>query len=113
MPLNDSALDVLRQLDTEGTFEHLFINRQTGKPYTTIMKVWSRLRAEAGVPHPAHPRPAAQYASFLVNSGRTSVRGAADPGALGPVGDAAVRAPVDQVTAGGGQQRIARNQGVW
>ena len=71
MPLNDSALEVLGQLDTEGQFEHLFVNRRTGKPYTTIMKVWSRLRAKAGLPHPAHPRPAAQYASFLVNSGRT------------------------------------------
>ncbi len=49
IPLNDSALEVLSQLDTEGEFDHLFVNRKTGKPYTTIMKVWSRLRAKAGL----------------------------------------------------------------
>jgi integrase len=43
IPLNDSALEIINQLDTKGEFEHLFVNRQTGKPYTTIMKVWSRL----------------------------------------------------------------------
>lgn len=50
IPLNDSALEIIDQLDTKGEFEHLFVNRQTGKPYTTIMKVWSRLRLKAGLP---------------------------------------------------------------
>lgn len=71
VPLNDSALDVLQQLDTEGTFEHLFVNRRTGKPYGTIMKVWSRLRTKAALPHLRIHDLRHQYASFLVNSGRT------------------------------------------
>lgn len=71
VPLNDSALDVLKQLDTEDEFDHLFINRQTGKPYGTIMKVWSRLRRSAGLPHLRIHDLRHQYASFLVNSGRT------------------------------------------
>ena len=71
MPLNDSALEVLADLDTEGRFEHLFVNAETGKPYTTIMKVWSRLRRKAGVPHLRIHDLRHQYASFLVNSGRT------------------------------------------
>ncbi len=71
VPLNDSALEVLSGLDTEGEFEHLFVNRQTGKPYGTIMKVWSRLRAKAGLPHLRIHDLRHQYASFLVNSGRT------------------------------------------
>ena len=50
VPLNDSALAVLDQLDTAGRYEHLFINRKTGKPYTTIYKTWEGLRAEAGLP---------------------------------------------------------------
>jgi len=37
VPLNDSALEMLAELDTDGEFEHLFVNRQAGKPYTTIM----------------------------------------------------------------------------
>jgi integrase len=42
VPLDDSALDALKQLDTEGKFEYLFINRKTGAPYTTVHKVWDR-----------------------------------------------------------------------
>lgn len=94
VPLNDSAFDVLNQLDTEGRFEHLFVNSRiskktgkqvgTGKPYTTIMKVWSRLRLKAGLPHFRIHDLRHQFASFLVNSGRTlyetqQLLGHADP----------------------------------
>ncbi len=71
VPLNDSALEVMGQLDTEGKFEHLFINKQTEQPYTTIMKVWTRLRSKAGLPHLRIHDLRHQFASFLVNSGRT------------------------------------------
>ena len=69
IPLNDSALEIIGQLDTKDQFEHLFINRQTGKPYTTIMKVWSRLRLKAGLPHFRIHDLRHQYAIFLVNAG--------------------------------------------
>jgi len=82
--MNDSALEVIGRLDTEDKFEHLFVNRQTGKPYGTIMKVWSRLRSLAGLPHLRIHDLRHQFASFLVNSGRTLYEGAADPGPLGP-----------------------------
>jgi len=42
-----------------------------GKPYTTIMKVWSRLRTKTGLPHLRLHDLRHSYASFLVNSGRT------------------------------------------
>ncbi len=48
-PLNDSAMDVINQLKTEGTFDYLFVNLKSKRPLTTIMKVWSRLRKEAGL----------------------------------------------------------------
>ncbi|MEF8733760.1 MAG: hypothetical protein V5B40_18170 [Candidatus Accumulibacter meliphilus] len=48
--LNATVIGILSQLDTVGVDGNLFINRQTGKPYTTIMKVWSRLRSKAGLP---------------------------------------------------------------
>ena len=31
VPLNESALEILHQLDTQGRFEHLFINQKTAK----------------------------------------------------------------------------------
>lgn len=43
----------------------------TGKPYTSIMKVWSRLRLKAGLPFLRIHDLRHQYASFLVNAGRT------------------------------------------
>lgn len=71
VPLNDSALHILYQLTTEGHYRHVFINQQTEQPYTTIMKVWSRLREKAGLPHLRIHDLRHSYASFLANNGRT------------------------------------------
>ena len=71
VPLNDSALDVLNQLSTKGNYENIFINFQTQLPYTTISKVWGRLRKKAGLPHLRLHDLRHQFASFLVNSGQT------------------------------------------
>ena len=49
----------------------MFINKQTEKPYITIQKVWSRLRRASGLEHVRIHDLRHQYASFLVNSGRT------------------------------------------
>lgn len=71
IPLNDSALEVLAQLDTEGDKEYLFLSRQTGERLTSVNRVWSRLRVKAGLPHLRLHDLRHQYASFLVNNGRT------------------------------------------
>ncbi len=71
VPLNDAAIDILNQLDTEGKFSHLFINKQSGQRYTTITKVWDRLRREANLGDVLIHSLRHQYASLLVNSGRT------------------------------------------
>ena len=72
VPLNDASLDIIfKQFeDTEG-YEYLFINHHTGQPYSTIMKVWIRLRNKAGLPHLRLHDLRHSFASFLVNSGRT------------------------------------------
>ena len=70
VPLNDSAINIISQLKTE-SYSHLFINQQSQKPYTTIHKVWGRLREKAGLKHLRIHDLRHQYASFLVNDGRT------------------------------------------
>lgn len=70
-PLNDSALAIISQLNTEAEFEFLFVNRVTGNPYTNIHKAWGKIRDQAGLPHLRIHDLRHQYASFLVNSGRT------------------------------------------
>lgn len=69
VPLNDTALDVLNQLTTEGVYEHLFINMKTKKPYVNIAKVWEKLRSKAGLPHLRLHDLRHQAASNLINSG--------------------------------------------
>ena len=71
IPLNDVALSILDDLATEGDYAHLFVNPRTGERYFSIHKTWNRLRNEAGLPHLRLHDLRHQYASFLVNSGRT------------------------------------------
>jgi integrase len=61
-------MEVLHQLDTRGKFEYLFINLQTGNPYTTITKVWHRIRQKAGLGHLRLHDLRHAFASFLINS---------------------------------------------
>ena len=69
IPLNDSAISVLDQLDTEGKFDHVFINRRSGKPYTTISRQWVKVREAAGLPRLRIHDLRHQFASLLVNEG--------------------------------------------
>ena len=71
VPLNDSALSLISHLNTENEFDFLFVNRVTGQPYTNIHKAWGKIRDEAGLPQLRIHDLRHQYASFLVNSGRT------------------------------------------
>ncbi len=71
VPLNDAALEVIHQLRTNGRHEYLFVKTKTGQPYTTITKVWRRLHNQAGFPHLRLHDLRHQFASFLVNSGRS------------------------------------------
>lgn len=51
LPLNQGALQVvLSQLESRGTSEYVFPNPETGLPYTSIARVFWRLRKKAGLP---------------------------------------------------------------
>ena len=84
VPLNDSALEVLGQVDTEGEFDHVFVNRETGKPYTTIVKVWSRLTGRGRVTASAAARSSPSVRVLPGQQWADAVRGAADPGHSDP-----------------------------
>ncbi|MEW6119219.1 MAG: tyrosine-type recombinase/integrase [Pseudomonadota bacterium] len=69
VPLSDTALNVLDQMGTEGKFQHVFINPDTGKPYTHIRHTWKRIRAKAGMPWLRLHDLRHSFASMLVNAG--------------------------------------------
>lgn len=50
LPLNAGALQVLMQLESRGKSEYLFPSPESGRPYTTLARVFWRLRAKAGLP---------------------------------------------------------------
>lgn len=49
MVLADSTVKILMSLDSRGKSKFVFPNPETGKPMTTISRVWYRLRKEAGI----------------------------------------------------------------
>jgi integrase len=71
VPLNDAALEVLAKVDTQDEFEYVFVNLRSGKPYACVKKTWHRLRAAAGLPKLRLHDLRHQYASMLVNAGRS------------------------------------------
>lgn len=70
IPLNDSALWVLEQLDSKERSPYLFPSPVTGRPYAPINRAWYRLRKKANVNIRIHDL-RHSFASFLVAGGRT------------------------------------------
>ncbi len=75
IPLNDSAMWVLEQLDSRGKSDYLFpspVFAKDGKdlPYTNITRAWYRLQKLAGIKIRAHDLRHG-FASMLVSGGRS------------------------------------------
>jgi integrase len=71
VPLNESALDVINQLETEHKFDHLFINYKTDKPFVSIHKVWDKLRTKAQLPEMRIHDARHFFCGALASSGRS------------------------------------------
>jgi integrase len=71
IPLNESALMVLREAAKMHEFETIFANPATGKPFTTITRVWYRLRKLAGISKMRIHATRHQFADLVIASGRS------------------------------------------
>ena len=71
VPLNESAMYVLAEAGKQKKFDAIFANPKTGKPFTTITRVWYRLRKAAGITKMRIHSMRHQFASLLVSSGRS------------------------------------------
>lgn len=71
VPLNDSALRVLSELATDKRSPYVFTNPRTKTRYNNINTTWDQMRKNAGLPELRIHDLRHQYASQLVNSGRS------------------------------------------
>lgn len=71
IPLNDSVLNVLQQINRKETDTYVFTNAKTNKRFVNIFKPWSRIRSEAGLPNLTLHTLRHTYATYCINAGCT------------------------------------------
>lgn len=71
VPLNESALWVLAEAAKMKKFDAIFANPETEKPFTTITRVWYRLRKAAGIEKMRIHSCRHQFADLVISSGRS------------------------------------------
>lgn len=71
IPLNDSALEILAQIERKPGIDYVFANPNTGKPFVSVFKPWNRIRTNAGLPKLRMHDLRHAYASMCVNNGCT------------------------------------------
>lgn len=71
IPLSESALEVLKQIDRKESDVYVFTNRKTGTRYKNTFKPWNRIRTKAGVPFLRSHDLRHSFATYCVNNGRS------------------------------------------
>ena len=69
--LSEQAVDVLRKLDTRGESSYCFLNRRTGKNYTTIDKTFRRIMKKANIDNFSPHCCRHTFISYVLQSGRS------------------------------------------
>jgi integrase len=69
IPLNDMAIEVLERNRSDN--EYVFVNSRTGTAYNNAHKSWIRIRNRAGLPQLRLHDLRHNFASYLVNNGRS------------------------------------------
>lgn len=69
IPLNDSALEVLKKIDRKEKDIYVFTNPKTQKHFVSVFKPWSRIRNAAFLPKLRLHDLRHMYATFCINSG--------------------------------------------
>lgn len=70
IPLNDSALEVLRAVQPEVMDGRVFVNAD-GSTIKSVQRIWESIRKSAGIPFFRLHDARHQMASWMINSGRT------------------------------------------
>ena len=71
IPLSDSALEILKQIDKQESDIYVFTNRKTGTRFKNIFRPWNRIRNSAGVPFFRAHDARHGFASCCVQNGRS------------------------------------------
>lgn len=71
IPLSDSALDVLKQVDRKDSDQYVFTNRKTGTRRKNIFRPWDRIRRKVGLGFLRCHDLRHNFASYCVNNGRS------------------------------------------
>jgi integrase len=71
IPLSDSALEILKQIERKESDVYVFTNRKTGTRFKNIFRPWDRIRNKAGVGFFRCHDARHGFASCLVQNGRS------------------------------------------
>lgn len=71
IPLSDSALEILKQIDKKDSDVYVFTNRKTDTRFKNIFRPWDRIRNKAGVPFLRCHDMRHGFASYCVQNGRS------------------------------------------
>jgi integrase len=69
IPINNSAVKVLRNVQKQADNHHVFCGKKPGTPLVAVQKTWERIRKKAGIPDFRIHDLRHSFASFMIKNG--------------------------------------------